>query len=444
MASLSNRVKVILGGPLSFEELLLLPDRWRDANSWGVYTDILRDSGDDSKYRYVGSACSKKGAWPRLGGYDAMMKGLKKLDPGDHCKMVGRSDVDKNFRLFAYFNKYVVTLPYPLLMEFCSSILLQSFSLRPGNWLNPSVLDMIKRATPDDVPLASHGGLNRAAQCLQGLWHKHKPGNMICKHCKRKDSTRWFSFNPGVPFSDLICLPCYSFRWYNRCERPLYLEEHRLRHAFLGKPPAIGERCPGCTRPVPGWVLPSGGPWKEEPGRLRWECHTCSRRSTDRLVKRDQSVWDRKAAMKLLTKPAANATCPGCNTFFPSTRYWKPPLGDSLKELLRQRYECDNCAHRTTDKLGTGRHLGNRAAILKTFKKPKGPATCPGCKRYFTCTKEWYAPVGDILNEPLRQRHECRPCSRIPTNLLSLPRQEQPKLRKAGGVAAPNTKPVNK
>ncbi|CAO1602167.1 hypothetical protein XANCAGTX0491_005797 [Xanthoria calcicola] len=166
MASISNRVRVILGGPLSFEELLLLPGILVNCTWWEVYTDILRDNLDGSEHRYVGSACNKHGAWPRLGGHDKMMKGGK-LEPGDHCKMVGRHDVDKNFRLFAYFNKYVITKPYPLLMEFCVSILLQSFSLTPGTWLNLSVLDLIKRATPDDVPRASHGGLNRAAQCLQ-------------------------------------------------------------------------------------------------------------------------------------------------------------------------------------------------------------------------------------------------------------------------------------
>ncbi|KAL8876330.1 MAG: hypothetical protein Q9198_005454, partial [Flavoplaca austrocitrina] len=103
MASISDRVKVILGGPLSFKELLLLPDRWRKCTWWGVYTDIVREHVDDSVHHYVGSATSKHGAKSRLNTYEKMMNGGK-LEKGDHCKMLSRKDVDKNFRLFAYFN----------------------------------------------------------------------------------------------------------------------------------------------------------------------------------------------------------------------------------------------------------------------------------------------------------------------------------------------------
>lgn len=41
MASLPGAIQAILGGPLTCEELLMLPSEWEGCAMWGVYTDVL-------------------------------------------------------------------------------------------------------------------------------------------------------------------------------------------------------------------------------------------------------------------------------------------------------------------------------------------------------------------------------------------------------------------
>ena len=70
--------------------------------------------------------------------------------------------------------------PYVLLMELLVCILLQAFDLAdPGRLLRASSIEMIRNVTPRDVPKARC--LNRAVQCLQGLWFRRRKDLVACQ-----------------------------------------------------------------------------------------------------------------------------------------------------------------------------------------------------------------------------------------------------------------------
>lgn len=90
MPSLPDYVKVVLGGPLNSEELMMLPHDWTDCKLWLVYMDNLRytvplgttdDLTNRDVGRYVGSSTAAKGGCMRLQIRDRASKGRGTLYP---------------------------------------------------------------------------------------------------------------------------------------------------------------------------------------------------------------------------------------------------------------------------------------------------------------------------------------------------------------------------
>ncbi|KAI4256388.1 MAG: hypothetical protein L6R42_006259 [Xanthoria sp. 1 TBL-2021] len=353
MLSLPEAVKVILGGPMTTEELMMLPKKWRGATFWAIYADVMFDAADDTEAMYCGSGSSADGASTRLGWYEKVIDGRVKPKPILHEKMLAMGNITANFRVFSVFNIFTTAKPYVMVMEFLSSILLQSTSLIEGFYLKPSTLAMIKRATPPGLREAKHKRVNKAAQCLQGLYHRRPKGSIICSNCQTSDSKFWFSAIPGMPFGKRICCNCWGYRRNNPGkDRPANWEARLDRENALGKPPPKGGKCPGCNRVVQKWLLPSAGDWKDEPGRQRWECKTFSRKPTDKLCFFSDAMVARKAISGKLkhSKPAINTPCPGCGKLF-TKGCIKLPDDPFFHEPVRQRHECVSCSKKPTNLL---------------------------------------------------------------------------------------------
>ena len=128
MASLSNTAKVMLGGSMDIEELLLLPGKWEGCKLWGVYTDIFKKDTEtvDEAARYCGSGTSKHGVALRMNEYPAVRNGTCKADKGAHADFLRRKD--PNLRLIAVFDPSATPKPYVFLMEQLMSILLQTLN----------------------------------------------------------------------------------------------------------------------------------------------------------------------------------------------------------------------------------------------------------------------------------------------------------------------------
>lgn len=276
MASLAEPVKVILGGPLTGKELLALPSQWQGCNLWAVYTDVFTrrsgfdhsDVSDPDLARYCGSGTSKDGLESRLEHYENVFFGKRKTEPTTHGSWLVREDVQMNLHVIAVFDQCIADKPYVLLMELLLTILLQAFPSRPsdsGLFRTISALEMIKKATPNDIAKSKHIPLNGAVQSLQGLWYTAREGQS-CHNChatwKRGMARR--SAEPGLPFTSWICRACYDYRRAKGVDRPLELETLKLfRHQFkqmVGEKPAPGEPCPGCLRST---IVRCGGPQKE-------------------------------------------------------------------------------------------------------------------------------------------------------------------------------------
>ena len=250
MASLSNTAKVILGGDMGSEELLLLPSKWEGCKLWGVYTDIFkkdtlvpvnpsrggrtdfggvvtfdRDETVDEAARYCGSGTDRKnGVAARMNMYPAMRNGTRKAEPGAHADFLKRKD--PNLRLIAVFDPSATAKPYVLLMEQLLSILLQTLNIgTTKKFMRASTIAMIRRATPRDLPQPQYERLNNAAQCLQGLFYTRHGGSVCAnENCGTTETDSWCSADPGVPFSRVICSTCYYYRRkHNGEERPAKL-----------------------------------------------------------------------------------------------------------------------------------------------------------------------------------------------------------------------------
>ena len=75
MASLAESVKVITGGPVSGEELLMLPSQWKGCYLLRKNTEIFtrfvdEDASQPDVARYCGSGTSKIGLHSQLTAYE--------------------------------------------------------------------------------------------------------------------------------------------------------------------------------------------------------------------------------------------------------------------------------------------------------------------------------------------------------------------------------------
>lgn len=368
MASLPDAVKVILGGPLTTKELLMLPEKWKGLNLWAIYGDFL--VGQEETGRYCGSGTNAlEGVVARLRDYENIVTKGKKVDGLRHGQWLLRarkSEVKMNLRILAVFNQCRTQKPYVLLMELLTTILLQTLpdSSGSGPYRSTSVVEMVRDATPRDLPDVEHTSLNGAAQCRQGLCGKQTSLAKVCAVCgttEMREGNHWHSANPGLPFTGLICGPCEHYRRdHDGNERPV---EHEMRRRHLiqlesaiGPKPAAGTACPGC-RCVPAvgkWLFPKGN-HASEPERERWECSNCAPKATNMLgrPKKGGTAAKGSARANLLSqagdKPAAGTPCPGCDR--PPSKQWLLPKGDLALEPGRLRWECSTCYSKPTSKL---------------------------------------------------------------------------------------------
>lgn len=294
LASLSPAAQVILGGSMDSEELLLLPSKWERCKLWGVYTDIFKKDTVDETARYCGSGTHKWGVAERLKSYPVVHNGTRQSEKGAHGDFLKLKNEQPNLRLIAVFSQSVTAKPYVLLMEQLLSILLQTFNLNIiHRRMRASTIDMIRRATPQDLPKPEYQRLNNAAQCLQGLSYR-KPKDAICANRGGTETTsfRWYSADPGMPFTGVICAACYEYRKkHNGKERPSELAarpkmvQRRDLVEKAGPKPTGNFQCPGCGRTNVAkncWELPKGD-FALEPGRGRWECNTCCNKPASKL-----------------------------------------------------------------------------------------------------------------------------------------------------------------
>ena len=379
MTSLTSLAKLVLGGPLTTEELLLFPAKWQGCGLWAIYFDAMTKAVDSEDLattnvvdlealeqeiaRYCGSGTAKAGVDPRLSSYTNVHAGTTQGDGTQHSIWLSREDVKPNLRVIAVFNQYTVAKPYVLLMELLMTILLQTLSKSgTSKYRRASTIEMIEKATPLDVPEIEHTALNRAAQCLQGLYHRRRKDDRICQRCGRGEepNSRWYAANPGLPFGGLICRACTNYKASMGKDRDPELET-RLNHKLalqkeLGETPAKGTPCPGCLKVSDKtyWVLPVGD-HAAEPERRRWECNLCYSKPTASLFTSNMDAAKvfraRRDLLKDLPKKPANGTpCPSCGKPT-NSRQFCPPQGDLLSEPGRFRYECTGCYKLSGEKL---------------------------------------------------------------------------------------------
>ena len=245
-------------GRLRFgEELLLLPGKWEGCKLWGVYTDIFKKDTVDEAARYCGSGTNKRGVAFRMDLYPGVRNGTRKAEEGAHGDFLKRKDEQPNLRLIAVFDPSATAKPYVFLMEQLMSILLQTLNIGTvKTYMRASTIAMIRRATPLGLPKPEYKRLNNAAQCLQGLYYT-RHGGTVCanENCGTTETIHWYSADPGVPFSRVICHTCYYYRKrHNGEERPAKLAARpkRVRRIDLrkqaGPTPAAKSPCPGCGR----------------------------------------------------------------------------------------------------------------------------------------------------------------------------------------------------
>ena len=99
MARLAEVVQIILGDPLTYEELLILPKKWKGSKLWAIYANIF----DNDVGRYCGSGTSKYGVQSRLSFYDKVHDGKVKGEPTKHSDWLKRKDLALFLLLFIYY-----------------------------------------------------------------------------------------------------------------------------------------------------------------------------------------------------------------------------------------------------------------------------------------------------------------------------------------------------
>ena len=147
----------------------------------------------------------------RMDTYPAVRNGTRQAEEGAHGDFLKRKDEQPNLRLVAVFNPSATAKPYVFLMEQLLSILLQTLNIgTTKRFMRASTVAMIRRATPRDPPKPKYKSLNNAAQCLQGLSYTRRGGTVCAnENCGTTETDSWYSADPGVPFSRVICSACY-------------------------------------------------------------------------------------------------------------------------------------------------------------------------------------------------------------------------------------------
>ncbi len=242
--------QLVLGGPLTREELLMLPSNWEGVVLWGVYVDILTGKPIENEAGmepYTGSATGKEGLQGRMSEYVKMKAGTKKNQGGEHCDLLTKKNVKINLRVVSVFGPHTTAKPYVMLSELTHTILLRTWEEREGKYLPIVAMEAMKRATPPGLPPKRYIGLNRATQMLQGLEAKKRGGG--CANCaaKTSDKDRWFNALKGLPFMTVICRNCYQWTFKYGTTRPTEKEEQRVAKNERPKPADMLCERPGCS-----------------------------------------------------------------------------------------------------------------------------------------------------------------------------------------------------
>ncbi|KAL8709834.1 MAG: hypothetical protein Q9220_005450 [cf. Caloplaca sp. 1 TL-2023] len=422
MASLPDAVKAILGGSLAIDELLMLPSMWAGCSLWGIYCDVLVNTGDTpGTALYCGSGTDKRGIWARLEAYRGAKEGIKNIDDGAHPTCLLREDTQMNLRVMAVFNKFETPKPYVMLMELLVTMLLGSLeTTSPGRNRPTSAITMAQNARPEGLPVG-HTCLNKAIQCHQGLFHRHRTADKKCSNCTCTENYQWHLKDPGLPFGPKICKPCYAYRKSKGKDRPQSCENKRVWAANNKKTvkTPVNTLCPSCNGPVSTWL--------RSEIRSQWECENCYLiQDTSQITKVEQAELTRKALMKKTVKPAANTPCPGCGHIMSNRDYMLFPYGEICREPGRDRYECKTCYEKTSFELENPdfqdkQQAGIRSAWMKETVKPAANTLCPGCRRAVPNQDNFVFPYKDLFLEPGRARYECKTCYKKPSSRLMFP-----------------------
>ncbi|KPI41962.1 uncharacterized protein AB675_5670 [Cyphellophora attinorum] len=199
------RSQVVLGGPMTKDELLLLsPDH--EQTLWGAYADIGNDDStvdDPALEVYVGSGIGIRGVKTRTQNYVRISEGQTTPESGKHEQLLAKPGIRSRPQLIAgYRNGKVVPRPYVLLMEQLCSILTKAIDLPLGRYLSQSYHEMLLEARHESLPDVPWVGLNRAAQLLQCLGSRVV--KRFCDHCKwENDGIKYRNVDPGLPGSEI-------------------------------------------------------------------------------------------------------------------------------------------------------------------------------------------------------------------------------------------------
>jgi hypothetical protein len=122
----TDTAQLVLGGPLTREELLMLPANWKGVALWGVYVDILTGEVIENQAGmelYTGSGTGEKGLEGRLSQYASMQAETRKRQDGPHCDLLMEEGVKVNFRVVSMFRPERETKPYLMLSDLAHTIL---------------------------------------------------------------------------------------------------------------------------------------------------------------------------------------------------------------------------------------------------------------------------------------------------------------------------------
>ncbi|KAK5453356.1 DNA-binding proteins Bright/BRCAA1/RBP1 and proteins containing BRIGHT domain [Exophiala xenobiotica] len=231
-------VCLVLGGPLSRTELLLLPAKWEGVTLFGIYLDVVTGEtveNDDAMKGYVGSATGATGLNQRLSRYPGVNNRTRKPDPKSaRERLISQKGSEINLRVLAVFDGALTPRPYVMLSELCHTVLLQTWEDRPGKHLSPASIDIMREATPNDVAVKKFKGLNRASQLLEGLSARRM--GRVCDNCKRQDPPHYYNAIQGLAFQAILCDLCHKYQKSHGKPRPAELEQLRIARAEYPKP----------------------------------------------------------------------------------------------------------------------------------------------------------------------------------------------------------------
>ena len=147
--------------------------------------------------QYCRSETAQLGIDSRLSSYISVNNGSKKPESERIGNWLIRKDFRINLGCIAIFDSCETPKQYVLLMELLSTILLQTLPLSDdGRYRNTWAVEMVRKATPQDLPEARHTPLNGAVQCLQPLSRGRRKGDEVCLNCSTVETRLWYSETP--------------------------------------------------------------------------------------------------------------------------------------------------------------------------------------------------------------------------------------------------------